>query len=76
MSQSPEEVDALRTAKGERNSLLGVRVPTLKEMQTRPCTVEELQAALVNLIELYNAQGAKMEAAINGKQPTEWRATI
>lgn len=69
-------IDENRKAKGERVSLLDTRVPTLDDLKSRPYSVMELQAALVNLIELYNAQGAKMEAAINGKQTREWRATI
>ena len=48
----------------------------LAELKSRPCTLEELQAALVNLIELYNKQGEAMNAAINRKQDREWRATI
>ena len=28
--------------------------PTLKELKERPCSAEELQAALVHLIELHN----------------------
>ncbi len=69
-------IDEKRKAKGERTMLRDTRVPTLEELLSRPCTVEELQAALVNLIELYNKQGQKMEAAINGKQSKEWRATM
>jgi hypothetical protein len=61
---------------GERKELLGTKVPKLKELQTRQCTLEELQAALVNLIELYNDQGRAMQDAINRKEDREWRATI
>lgn len=60
----------------ERTKLLGTKVPKLKELQERQCTIEELQAALVNLIELYNEQGKLMQAAINRKQNKEWRADI
>jgi hypothetical protein len=31
-----------------------VKAPTFKELQTRPCSNEELQAALVQLITLHN----------------------
>jgi hypothetical protein len=31
-----------------------MKAPSFKELQTRPCTPEELQAALVKLIELHN----------------------
>ena len=50
--------------------------PKLEELRSRPCTLEELQAAFVNLVDLYNEQGKVMEAAINRKQDREWRATI
>lgn len=52
------------------------KAPTLEELKTKPCTLEELQAALVNLIELYNKQGKLMSDAINNKQDRPWRATI
>lgn len=35
--------------------------PTIEELKTRPCTLEELQAALVQTIELHN----RLEADIN-----------
>ncbi len=50
--------------------------PKLAELKTRPCSLEELQSALVNLIELYNKQGEAMNAAISRKQDKEWRATL
>jgi len=53
-----------------------VQPPTLYELQSRPCNLEELQAALVQLIVLHNEQGQRMEAAINRKQDKEWRASI
>jgi hypothetical protein len=54
------------------------RVPPLKlsELKSRPCSLEELQAALVEMIELYNQQGKVMNDAINRKQDKEWRATL
>jgi len=55
---------------------LKVVAPKLAELKSRSCTLEELQAALVELIELYNEQGMLMNEAINRKQPREWRATI
>lgn len=48
----------------------------LSELKSRPCSLEELQAALVELIELYNQQGKVMNDAINRKQDKEWRATL
>lgn len=53
-----------------------VVAPKLSELKSRPCSLEELQAALVQLIELYNEQGAVMEAAINRKENREWRSTM
>lgn len=50
--------------------------PKLEDIRSRPCTLEELQAAFVNLVDLYNEQGKRMEAAINRKQDREWRATL
>ena len=38
-----------------------VKAPSLAELQTRPCSQEELQAALVQLIEVHN----KLNARIN-----------
>lgn len=53
-----------------------VVAPKLAELKSRPCSLEELQAALVQLIELYNEQGEVMEAAINRKENREWRSTM
>jgi hypothetical protein len=50
--------------------------PTLTILKSRSCSIDELQAALVNLIELYNKQGELMNAAIHKKQDKEWRATL
>ncbi len=50
--------------------------PKLAELKSRECTVEELQAALVLLIDLYNKQGKWMADEIAKKQDREWRATI
>jgi hypothetical protein len=57
--------------------VLGLPVaPKLAELKSRECTLPELQAALVFMIEQYNEQGKRMEAAINQKQDREWRATL
>ena len=53
-----------------------VRKAKLIDLKSRPCSLEELQATLIHLIELYNEQGRKMNDAINRKQDKEWRATI
>lgn len=50
--------------------------PKLADLKSKECTVAELQAALVQLIDLYNEQGKIMSAAIANKQDLEWRATI
>lgn len=41
-----------------------VRAPTLEELKTKTLTTEELQAAILKLIELYNTQGKLMDSAI------------
>ncbi len=50
--------------------------PSLSDLKTRPCSLEELQAALVKLIDLYNVQGSVMNKAINAKQDRVWQATL
>ncbi len=50
--------------------------PKLADLTGKECTVVELQAALVHLIDLFNEQGKVMSAAIANKQDREWRATI
>ncbi len=41
---------------------------TLADLKSRQCSVEELQSALIQLIELYNDQGKRMETAIRELQ--------
>lgn len=53
-----------------------VTAPTLKEMKERLCTLEELQAALVKMVEAHNRQGELMNKVISRKQDKQWRATI
>ena len=53
-----------------------VNTPSLDELRNRPCSLAEVQAMLVKLIDLYNAQGKAMNEAINRKQDKPWRATI
>jgi hypothetical protein len=50
--------------------------PSLEELRSRQCTLEELQAAMVKFIDLYNEQGRRVQDAINKKQDREWRATM
>jgi len=64
----------------ELGALLPKEPISLKELKSRPCSLEELQGFLIKLTELYNEQGFVMEAAINGlrqgKQDREWRANM
>jgi hypothetical protein len=39
--------------------------PKLKELQTRECTLAELQAAMVQLIEMHNGLVADMNGMVN-----------
>ena len=58
---------------------LGVKSPRLTELKERECSLPELQAALVQLIEIFNAsekETAKLADRVAGKQDREWRATI
>lgn len=59
--------------------VLGVKASRLTELKERVCTLEELQAALVQLIEITNANGVenrKLAARVDNKADREWRATI
>ncbi len=45
-----------------------MKAPTLAELKSRPCTTEELQAALIQQIELYNhSMNALNEMIANGR---------
>lgn len=58
---------------------LGVKAPRLTELKERECSLPELQAALVQLIEIFNAsekETAKLADRVERKQDREWRATI
>lgn len=57
--------------------------PKLAELKSRECTLPELQAALIHLIDQYNEQGKAMENEIQRlgdrvslKQDKEWLVTI
>lgn len=60
--------------------LIKVEPISLVELKSRPCSLEELQAFVIKLTDLYNEQGLLMEAAINrlkaNKQDREWRANM
>lgn len=53
-----------------------VKAPKLAELKSRKCTLPEVQAALVYLIEQHNEQGKRMASEIVKKQDREWQATI
>ena len=62
---SPGYVDRIRRLPKENYvSFTLPKPPKLVELKTRELTVGELQAALVQLIDLYNAQGKAMSAEI------------
>lgn len=42
--------------------------PKLEKLKTEPCTLEELQAALVQLIELHNGLNSDLRAMQNSGQ--------
>lgn len=57
--------------------------PSLEEMKERQCSIEELQAKLIDFIDHYNSEVRKIndafqeiENAINLKEDRIWRATI
>lgn len=53
-----------------------VETPTLKEMKERPCTLEELQAALVKLTEFHNKHVELTATKLKQKQDKPWTATM
>ena len=53
-----------------------VEIPTLDEMRERQCSLEELQAKLVDFIDHYNFEMLRISNAINLKEDKVWRATI
>lgn len=53
-----------------------VVAPRLKELKERQCSLAELQASLVQLIEMCNAQNADVARALDNKKDKEWRATL
>lgn len=45
----------------EPNNEINVSAPSLHELKTRQCSLPELQASIVKLIELHNAQNNAMQ---------------
>jgi hypothetical protein len=64
----------------EGTEVLGVIAPKLSELKSRPCSLEELQAVMVQLIEIVNANAATNNRAFiemeDRKADKEWRATM
>ena len=53
-----------------------VEIPTLDEMRERQCSLEELQAKLVDFIDHYNFEMSRIANAINSKEDRIWISTI
>ena len=64
----------------DKSKTLGVEAPTLADLSSRPCSLEEIQAALVKLIGIVNDQNEDVAREINqinrNKQDREWRASL
>ena len=50
--------------------------PKLEVLTTEPVTLEQLQAALVELINIVNKNAINTNEALSKKEPKEWRATL
>ena len=67
----------------EGTVVLGVTSPTLERLKTGKCTKAELQAALVQLIEIVNMNeaqfrswAAEIKNSLDSKEPKKWRANM
>lgn len=67
----------------EGSLVLGVEAPKLERLKSKKCTKAELQAALVQLIEIFNmnaeefrAWASEIETSLNNKEPKKWRASM
>lgn len=47
---------------------ISVQAPSLAELKTRQCSLQELQAAVVKLIELHNAQNQALQQRLPSSQ--------
>jgi hypothetical protein len=54
----------------------GVTPPNLARLMSEDCTKEELQAALVKLICMFNLHTADCKQALDKKQNKPWRASF
>lgn len=52
------------------------KVLTLKELKSRPASLDELQATLIAFIELYNQQALAVQQELSNKQNRPWRASL
>lgn len=64
-------------------TVLGTNAPNLERLKSGKCTKAELQAALVQLIEIFNmnaeefrAWASEIENSLNNKEPKKWRASM
>lgn len=55
---------------------LGVIAPRLAELKSRPCSLEELQAALVQIIEIFNDSQAEFGKLADRVALKKWQATL
>jgi hypothetical protein len=62
------------SATAQENEMTDTQCPTLHELRTRPCTLEELQLALVSLIEKHNELNKQTDARFKNTEPKVWRA--
>jgi hypothetical protein len=53
-----------------------VKSPKLKDLKERPCSLEELQAALIKLIELHNGMNAVINRMVSSGQIRSRRDAI
>lgn len=67
----------------EGTVVLGIPAPTLERLKTNKCTKAELQAAVVQLIDIVNNNeqqfrewASEIESALRNKEPKKWRAAL
>lgn len=67
----------------EGTVVLGVTAPNLERLKSGKCSKAELQAALVQFIEIFNMNAeefrswaSEIEASLNNKEPKKWRASM
>lgn len=67
----------------EGTVVLGTVAPNLEKLKSGKCTKAELQAALVQLIEIFNMNeeqfrswATEIETSLKEKEPKKWRASM